>query len=164
MHKNLEIMMQMAEDYYLQGLEVKAFKLHIDSLKQRLALYKQLRDQEIAIFQPIADDMVRSLPEEDEKKLETVLKHWIAVMRYGAMAMLLNNPEFLQRRLLEWLATPINIHGMQSLERRLYHKLQDRLGEILSSEQIALLNPFLKQAEDTLIKPKSARTETNALI
>ncbi len=164
MHKNLENIMQMAEDHYLRGLEMQAFQIHLASLKDRLELYKLLRDQEIELFQPIADDLVKTFANEDEKKLKKLLKQWIAVMRYGAMAMLLNNPEFLQHRLLEWLATPIKIHQTQPIERKICNKLRDDLGKMLTSSQFALIEPFLNQAETVLLTEKVAQeAEAEAL-
>ena len=163
MHKNFEKITQMAEDHYLHGLEIQGFQLHLASLKDRLALYKLLRDQEIELFQPIADDIVKTFATEDEKHLETLLKHWIAVMRYGSMAMLLNNPEFLQRRLLEWLSSPIAVHQTQAIERKICNKLQDSLAEMLTNSQLALIEPFLNQAETVLLN-KAVIQEAEALL
>ncbi|MGK7932912.1 MAG: phycobilisome protein [Microcystaceae cyanobacterium] len=163
MHKNFEALTQMAEDHYLRGLEMQAFQLNLASLKERLALYKLLRDQEIELFQPIADYIVKTFATEDEKHLEILLKHWIAVMRYGSMAMLLNNPEFLQRRLLEWLSSPIAVHQTQAIERKIYGKLQENLAEVLTDSQLALINPFLSQAETVLLNADLAQ-EAEALL
>lgn len=163
MHKNFEALTQAAEDHYLRGLEMQAFQLHLASLKDRLELYKLLRDHEIEIFQPIADYIVKTFATEDEKHLEILLKHWIAVMRYGSMAMLLNNPEFLQHRLLEWLSSPIAVHQTQAIERKISSKLRENLGEILTSTQLKLIEPFLNQA-DTVLLSEPTRQEAEALL
>jgi primosomal protein N'' len=69
------------------------------------------------------------------------------------MAMLLNDPEYLQHRLLEWLTEQIKAHELQSLETDIYKYLQMRLKKVLSAEQLALLNPFLEEARKTLLAP-----------
>ena len=151
MHSNIEALVYQAEDHYLQRQEITAFKLHIASLGKRLETYECLRDQEIAIFQPVADRLLEAFPLENPKLLERALKHWLSVMRYCAMAMLTNNPEFLQRRLLEWLTDIVQVHQMESVENTLYQLLQVRLKKVLSEEQLTLVQPFLDQARTTLL-------------
>jgi hypothetical protein len=71
-------------------------------------------------------------------------------MRYCAMAMLLNNPEFLQHRLLEWLSPQIEAYQLEEIESKLYEFLEISLQRLLSQKQLALLQPFLSQAQTTL--------------
>jgi hypothetical protein len=144
-----------AEDHYLQPAEIATFKHQVDSLKERLATYKWLRNQEISLFQPIADGLLRDFPQQNPKLIERALKHWIAVMRYGSMAMLLNNPDYFQHRLLEWLTDVVHAHEMVAVEQRLYERLQDSLYEMLPQEQWQLLKPFLSQAHHTLLESKT---------
>jgi hypothetical protein len=151
MHPDIEALLYKAEEQYLQPPEIKVFKHHVASLAERLETYEYLRDQEIAIFQPVADQLLAAYPQEDPKVLEQALKHWLSVMRYSSMAMLLSNPEFLQRRLLEWLTDLVQAHQMESLETKLCQLLQARLNEVLSEQQLALVEPFLAQAQITLL-------------
>lgn len=150
MHPEIKHFLYEAEDHYLQTEEIASFKHHVSSLAERLETYELLRDNEIAIFQPIADQMLAAFPQHKQETLERALKNWIAVLRYSAMAMLLNNPEFLQYRLLEWLTEIAQVHQMQAIDTTLYQLLQTRLSELLSSEQTALLQPFLTQTEQSI--------------
>jgi hypothetical protein len=151
MHSDIQNLFYQAEDHYLQSQELKLFKHHADSLAQRLETYKHLRDREIDIFQPVSDRLSNTFPEVKQEILIRALKHWLAVMRYCAMAMLLNNSEFLQHRLLEWLSPQIEAHQLENIESKLYEFLQISLQRILSREQLALIQPFLSQAEKTLL-------------
>ena len=151
MHSDIQAILHQAEEHYLKGQEIKVFRIYADSLAKRLETYECLRDQEIKIFQPIAEELVRAYPEENPKLLEKALKHWLAVMRYCAMAMLLNNPEYLERRILEWLTEMVQAHQMQSVENTIYDLLISRLQKELSQKQLALLQPFLEQAQTTLL-------------
>lgn len=151
MHPDLESLFYKAEENYLQAVEMKLFKHHINSLAQRLQTYEVLRDQEIDIFQPVADRLVEAFAQESTPLLEQALKQWIAILRYAAMAMLLNNPEFLQRRLLEWLTDLVEVQQRQSIEAKLAQLLQDRLREVLTEEQRNLIAPFIDQAQHTLL-------------
>ena len=156
MYSELRTLLYDAESNYLQTPDIELFKEHIASLQERLKTYEILRDREIALFQPVADQLLVAFPAENPPLLERAVKHWLSVMRYCAMAMLLNNPEFLQRRLLEWLTDIVKAHKMTSVENRLYELLQGSLEKNLSESQLTLLNPFLKQAQTTLLSDKIA--------
>lgn len=103
MYPELQALIHESEHQYLQQSDLDKLTQEVSTLKQRLAVYRVLRDQEISIFQAIADKLLENLPQEKTRKIETCVRHWLLVTRYGAMAMLLNNPEFLEHRLLEWL-------------------------------------------------------------
>ena len=67
------------------------------------------------------------------------------------MAMLMNNFEFLQRRILDYLTDVVEVHQIQVIEGTLYQLLQSNLKEFLSDQQLALVQPFLAKAEKTLL-------------
>lgn len=151
MYPEIRILLDEAEERYLKLEEIVAYKHHVSSLAQRLQVYELLRDNEIAIFQPIADQLLAAFPQHKQETIERALKNWLGTMRYCAMAMLLNNPMFLQHRLLEWLTDIIQVHQTQGIDTTLYQFLQARLPEILAEEQMALLQPFLAQVEQAVM-------------
>jgi hypothetical protein len=155
MHSDLRTLLYDSEIAYLQGQQIYLFKHRIDALKESLEVYERLRDREIAIFQPIADELLKAFPMENPKLIERALKHWLSIMRYCAMAMLLNNPEFLQHRLLEWLTDVVQAYQMEAIENHLYELLQASLKTVLSDQQFALIQPFLAQARTTLVSVKT---------
>lgn len=159
MQSDLKAILYKAEDHYLQKTEIKDFQNSVASLAQRLETYQCLRDKEIKIFQPIAEELVRAYPEENPKLLEKALKHWLAIMRYSAMAMLINNPEYLQRQILDWLTEMIQAHQMQSVESTIYDSLLLRLEKVLTQQQFALIRPFLDQAQADLLDETNLSTE-----
>lgn len=155
MHPEIRTLLYDAEIAYLQTSDLKRFKAVMASLKERMETYQCLRDREIEIFQPIADNLVEAFPGKSSKLLERALKHWLSVMRYCAMAMLLNNPEFLQHRLLEWLTDIVQVHEMEAIANHLCELLQFSLKQSLSAEQFVLIEPFLEQAKATLLSSKT---------
>jgi hypothetical protein len=72
------------------------------------------------------------------------------------MAMLLNNPEFLNQRILEWMPDMVQAYQLQDIEKALYRFLQVQLKSSLSEEQLKLLKPYLEDAYATLISVKPA--------
>ncbi|ACK65130.1 conserved hypothetical protein [Rippkaea orientalis PCC 8801] len=155
MQTDFEELFYQAEDHYLQAPEIDKVKTQVSLLGERLETYKLLRDQEIAIFQPIADSLLKAFPQETISLIEKAIKHWLCVMRYGAMAMLLNNPDFFRHRLLEWLTDIIHAHEMVTIEQHLYELLEVSLQEKLDGHQFQLIKPFLSQAQTTLLDKKT---------
>jgi hypothetical protein len=150
MYPELQALIHEAEHQYLQTDNLNKLTQEVSTLKDRLAAYKILRDQEITIFQQIADKTVAKLPQENTKKIETALRHWLLITRYCGMAMLLNNPDFLEHRLLEWLTDVVQAHDSQAISSTIYSLLAVKLGEELSEAELQQIQPFLSQANDYL--------------
>ena len=150
MQSDIKIILHQAEENYLENKDIKLFQTHVANLAKRLEVYKILRDREIEIFQPIADELLKVYPEENPQLIEKALKHWLSIMRYCAMAMLLNNPGYLQRGVLEWVTDMVQAHQMQSIENAIYELLSSDLQRLLSPDQFALMEPFLEQTQAIL--------------
>ena len=150
MNSTIQSLLYDADERYLKASDIVAFKSYTSSLAQRLETYELLRDKEIVIFQPIANQLLAIFPDQ-QQDLERSLKNWLAVLRYCAMAMLLNSPEFLERRLLEWLTDIVRVHQVQAIDTALYKALQKQLPQLLADKQYALLQPFLAQAAASLL-------------
>lgn len=150
MHADIKSLLYEAEEHYLQPEEIDTFKNHTSSLALRLETYELLREQELVIFQAIADQLTAEFPQEPQINLERGLKHWLTAVRYCAMAMVLNSPTYLQHRLLEWLTDLVQVYQLQAIETTIYQLLQKQL-EHLSQQQLALIQPFLLQAKTTLL-------------
>lgn len=151
MQKDFERLFHRAEDHYLHPLEMTAFRKHLGLLDRRLSTYRYLRDNEGMIFQSVADQLESEFPEVPTAQLEKALLHWISILRYGSMAMLLNNPEYLQYRMLEWVSDVVSAYELQDLETRLADILKQNLQASLSAEDFHLLEPFLTQAGVTVL-------------
>lgn len=146
MQSNFEDFLRAAEDHYLQASEMNGFKQQIDALQDRLALYEVLRDQELAIFQVVANQLQKEAFTSTQVDQEKVLTHWISVLRYCAMAMLINQPEILANQLV-WLADAMNRDECSALNQKIRELLHQCLRSVLNEEQMALIESFLKQAD-----------------
>ncbi len=150
MQSDIKNILQQAEENYLKDRDIKLFQADVANLAKRLEIYELLRDREIEIFQPIADALLKIHPEENPQLIEKALKHWLSIMRYCAMATLLNNPEYLQRGVLEWVTDMVQAHQMQSIENAIYDLLSSDLQRLLSQDQFTLIEPFLEQTQAIL--------------
>jgi hypothetical protein len=157
MHTDLENFWQRAEERFLNREEIRDFRDILDTLRLRLAVYETLRDEESTLFQVLVERLESGFPDENPKLLERALKHWIAVTRYCAMAMLLNNPEYLRHRLLEWLTDIVQVYHLEKPLRCLDEAYQDGVNALLSPAGTSLLQPFLEQTRTNLFgKPTPA--------
>ena len=151
MHPEIEALLDQADNRFLKGEELIAFKRQVATLSQRLKIYEFLREKEVSIFQPVANKLQETFPDEKEETLERSLKHWLLVLRYCAMAMLLNDRDFLEQRLLGWVSGIVEAHQTQNIEATVWNLLQIRLKELLSDQARAILQPFLDQAKSMII-------------
>ena len=147
MQAELNELLVQAENRYLRTEELLGFKSYAETLAQRLKIYEFLRDREIVIFQPIADQISIIFPQEKQERLEQVLQQWILILRHSAMAMLLNDSEYLQRRVLDWLSGLVQAHDTQSIDTQVYQLLNTRLNELLSTKALVFIQPFLEQVK-----------------
>ena len=151
MHPEIEALLDQAENRFLKGEELIAFKRQVATLSQRLKIYEFLREKEASIFQPVANKLQETFPDEKQETLERSLKHWLLVLRYCGMAMLLNDQQFLEQRLLDWVSGIVEAHQTQKIEATVCNLLQIRLKEMLSEQARAILQPFFDQAQSMII-------------
>ncbi len=152
MHLDLKRIYTKAENDSLTESDLKAFNNHVSSLAKRLETYNFLRNNEILIFQPVANQLVKTNSNVEESVLQASLKNWMGILRYSSWAMLINDPDYLEQRLLAWLKDVVKVQAIQSVEKDLYEILNSRLKELLSDEKFALINQFLTMAETALLK------------
>jgi hypothetical protein len=150
----IESLIYQAEAEYLSQKDLGVFKTQILCLSERLKIYEQIREQETEIFQHVVNQIVNNFPDEPEAKVERAVKHWLMILRYCSMAMLSNDSQYLERRILEWLPAQIAAHQMQELEQNLFGYLHKRLRKSLDNDQFAILQPYLEQSKNALLNPK----------
>jgi hypothetical protein len=151
MYPELEAIIHQAEDKYLTDEDLQGFSSHISSLKERLEIYELIRDNEIMVFQNIANELLEKFPNETKTNIEKCLKHWLLTMRYCNMAMLLNNTDFLEHRLLEWMTDIVNVYELETLEYNTFNLLLKELKKIVSETQFTYILPLLEQAKNTVL-------------
>jgi hypothetical protein len=139
-------LMNSSAQSYLDPNELTALSQYISSIPERIAVYRTLRDQEIAIMQPVADALQQHTQASDAR-LEQSLCHGLMVMRHVAMAMLLDDNHLVEERLKGWLPDIVNVHDTQNLDQQLFQLLDQQLGRVFNPSQLSLLKPSLAQAQ-----------------
>ncbi|MGB8701409.1 MAG: hypothetical protein WCD18_18500, partial [Thermosynechococcaceae cyanobacterium] len=142
------------DDHYLSDADLNNFQQNIKDLANRVAAYESLRDRELAIVQPAADYLAEEFPSTDSRQLERVIKHWLTIFRYAAMAMVLQDSEFLNSRVLEWLPDLAQAYQIRDIELKFYRLLQVQLKSSLSEEHLVLIQPYLEEGYKILLNGK----------
>jgi hypothetical protein len=156
MYTELRELLYDAEDHYLQSGEIEKLRENVGSLKEKLAIYKNLRNQEIDVFQAIANELEKKLSPTEIDQLPELIVNWATILRYVAMGMLLNSNEFIHRRILEWINPVIQAHSRVSLDNQVYKLLCLSLKDKLEAKQWQTLQPFLLEVEQTILRSDNA--------
>jgi hypothetical protein len=146
----LDSLFESAEKPYLDANALTTLSQYVSSIPERIAVYRILRDQEIAIMQPIADAL-QQRTQEPEAKVERSVRHGLMALRYIAMAMLLDDSAFVEGRLQGWLPEMVQAHETQALDQQLFQLLEQQLAKVLTPAQMNLLKPGMTKARDLML-------------
>ena len=146
----LDSLFESVDKPYLDANDLTLLSQYVSSIPERIAVYRILRDQEVTIMQPIADDL-QNRTQEPEAKVERSVRHGLMVLRYVAMAMLLDDNTFVEGRLQGWLPEIVKAHETQALDQHLFQRLEQQLATVLTPAQMNLLKPGLAKAQTLLL-------------
>ena len=146
------------EKTYLDTNDLTLLSQYVSSIPERIAVYRVLRDQELAIMQPIADALLQRSGE-PEAKVERSVRNGLMVLRYVAMAMLLDDSDFVEGRLRGWLPEMVKAHETQPLDQLLFQLLDQQLPKVLTPAQINLLRPGLAKAKNLVLGTSEAAAD-----
>jgi hypothetical protein len=121
---------------------------YMKSYSLRLQTYQKLQASEAAIVQQVLTKL-RSLDQSLLKSGgEDISSKWkrdtIRVLRYSAIAMLLNDSDTLQERLLFWMQTVMRAFGAQKSCDVTYQLMQVAVRQELTPLQASLFCPILE--------------------
>jgi len=134
-----------AEQRYLEAAEQQQLWQQFHAMTNRLTVYDQLRTQEAQIFRPVT----RQMPHGDEAAAESALRDWVGALRGAALAMVLDDPEFFDQRVGQWLQA----RPHSPLHTTLGQLLQAQLKTVLGTQGWPLLAPYWEQAHRCLGRP-----------
>lgn len=150
MQSPLEGVFDEAENRYLKPEELQVIGQYVASISERMSAYRALRDHEIDLVQRAADELQLELPSIETTALERTIKYGMLILRQCAMGMLLNDAEYVQKRLLSWLKDAISLHQDQKINAVFFRLIQQQLRFSLNAQQVALLEPFLSLVDSVI--------------
>lgn len=121
---------------------------YLRTYRLRLETYQKIQTMEATIVQQVYTKMRSSDPSLFMSGEEDVSGKWkrdtIRVLRYSAIAMLLNDSDMLRERLLFWMQSIMKAFGAQHSCRVTYEVMQDVVRQALPAEQARMLCPILE--------------------
>jgi hypothetical protein len=145
-------LLQKTEDRFLNSEEIAELSNFVAGMPARLTIYKKLRDREVSILQAVADQVEQELPSADTKDVEKSISSLMLVLRYCAMALLMNSDEaFLKQRILRWLEQVSTAYNLRRINEVIFRHLNHLLTQEFSPAELGLLQPLITTAQVTLI-------------
>lgn len=140
-----------AEGTYLEDHELDKIGNYVYLLSKKIEVYKLISSQEVEIFQPIANQLNNIFTEEKPEKIELALKYWLSILRHWCMAIITEDPNYLDNNVLEWLIPQIKGYQISILSNKIFSLLQKSLSKKLSSVQYSLIQTYIKETEKSLV-------------
>jgi hypothetical protein len=132
---------------YATDDELRFIVDYLRSYGVRLQTYQRLQQIEPVIVQEVYQKMRAIDPYLFTSSDDDVSVKWkrdtIRVMRYSAVAMLLNDPDALCERLLYWMQTIMRAFGAQKSCKITYGVMQEIVKRHLTPEQASVFCPIL---------------------
>lgn len=149
MNTNLETIFNEAEKRYLTSDELGAVGQYVDSLPERLGLYRLLRDQEVTLIQAVADQLEQDHRGVSVPLLEQCIKSGVLALRSCALTMLMMDDNHIHER-MTWLKQSQQTYQSQEIDASFYRLLDKQLNASLNPQQMVLLQPSLTVVYNTL--------------
>lgn len=146
----LDALFEAPDKHYLDANDLNVLSQYVSSIPERVNVYRALRDQEISVMQAVADALQQQ-SSQSEALVERSVRNGLMVLRYVAMAMLLDDPGFVEERLRGWLPEIIKAYETQALDRQLFQLLEQKLATVLTPPQLHLLKPNLDKAQAIML-------------
>ncbi|MBW4519600.1 MAG: phycobilisome protein [Scytolyngbya sp. HA4215-MV1] len=145
-----------AEGRYATDGELQFLSDYTQSFNLRMRTYQKLQVVEAQLIQEVQAKMQALDPTLFQSSNEDITPKWkrdtVRVMRYSAMAMLLNDPDLLRERLLFWMETVMRAFGAQHSCEVTYNVMQEVVKRHFTPLEASLLCPILELNRRTLGK------------
>lgn len=145
------------EGRYATDDELQFIVLYAKSYALRLETYQTLQAIEALVVQQVQVKLKRIAPHLFHHGLNDLTVKWkqdtLRVMRYSAIALLLNDPETLRERFLLWFQSIMRAYGTQPSCGMTYKVMQDVVSQHLTPEQSSLFLPILELNRQLLGDP-----------
>lgn len=150
MHPQLNAILDEAENRYLKPEELAVLSQYVNSLPERLATYRTLREREIDLMQQVANQLQQEMPHAESEQLERCIKHALLTLRCCSMAMLMNDESLVNGHLTSWLSEMVKVYQTQAIDAAILRLLRQQLNQTLNPQQMAFLNPMLSLAHNII--------------
>jgi hypothetical protein len=157
----LDALFESPDKRYLDTNDLSVLSQYVSSIPERVSVYRTVRDQEVTIMQAVADTLQQQT-NQPEALVERSIRNGLMVLRYVAMAMLLDDQGFIEERLRGWLPEIVKAYETQTIDRQLFQLLEQKLATVLTQPQLHLIKPMLAQAQAIMLDTRETVTSSMA--
>lgn len=158
MFTNLERLSVEVDGRYATSEELDFLKSYFQTFKYRISAYQKIQKNESAIINQIQENLEKMNPNIFMQGSVNLKSKWrsdtIRVLRYSAMALLIDDPEYLQQRLLIWFSTILQAFKVQDLTKLTCQTMSDIIKNYLTPEENNLFLPLIELNSNTLCKKR----------
>lgn len=151
MTQPIEALLIEAEGKYLTAEALDSLKTYVKGWPERRSVYQHLRSKERALVAATLQDLDQEMPALPPRVRELCQRDLVLALRHCAMAMLIQEEELLQERLIEGLEDQVRLYDLQETYTTLYRLLQQTLKHQLPPSHLELIRPYITQAQVALI-------------
>lgn len=160
MNRQLTEILAAAEGRYLSETEQSVLRDFAQGLEARLAAMTEISAKETVIVERTVKEVFSAYPDIEKKfknAMKTCIRDETLVLRYAALAMLRNDPQYLSDTLLTWMATILKGVGLAPhFIEDTYKALALTVNKELTPASAKLLQPFIMQCAAVLGGTKGA--------
>lgn len=161
MNRQIQDIFSSAEGRYLSTAEQGVLREYAQGLEARLVAMAEISAKESSIVEQTVKEVFRAYPDIEKKyknAMQTCIRDETMVLRYTALAMVRNDPQFLNDSLLTWLATILKGVGFAPhFIEDTYKTMALVAGRELSPATAKLLHPFVLQCASVLSGKDSSK-------
>ncbi|HEY9750352.1 MAG TPA: hypothetical protein V6C63_16835 [Allocoleopsis sp.] len=148
MLSQIQYFSQAVDGRYATDEELQFLSDYLQSFDLRLSAYTRLQGAEATIIQQVQTKLRSLDPTLLQNGSEDLTAKWrrdtIRVLRYSAVAMLLNDADWLRDRLLYWMQTVMKAFGAQRSCDATYQLMQEVVRQHLTPPEAQLFCPILE--------------------
>ncbi|WP_017297023.1 hypothetical protein [Nodosilinea nodulosa] len=144
----VQALVQATDGRYASDQELMFFQQYLSSVSTRLRAYQKIQKAEQQIIAQVMARIKAQKPDIFGVGGPDLAAKWqrdtVRVLRYSAIALLLDDPERFKDNLLMWFQTIMRAFGAQESCKLTYTAMQEVMGQYLNSEELKLFLPILE--------------------
>jgi hypothetical protein len=153
MHTELREVMHGAEGRYLSSDEIDRVMGIVNSYEDRFAIMKKLELNEIEIVNETIERMFEKYPDfykDRPNAYDKCVRDESLVLRYAAMAMVNNDPEIFEEKVLYWMKTVVQSMEFTEEAKFTYTYMQTLVTRALGEKDAPEINRYLQMMVDIM--------------
>ncbi len=139
---------------YASDEELLFFQDYLKTARLRFALYQKLQHIEPTLIQQILAELQQKSPDLLKMGSTDMTAKWqrdtVRTLRYMATAVLVDDADLFQERMLLWFQTIMKSFGAEASCAATYKTMQSLLSQTLTHEELQLMTPILEMSQAML--------------